>query len=302
MKRFGRRAAIVGGALLAAGGLEYASLRGAFDHRRRVAPTALQRLKESLVRAASEPSVVHVGHSTHVIALGGRRFVTDPWFFDPAFGALAHERGPACDLETLEPIDAILVSHDHPDHVDLAALDRVDAKRTTRVVVDSADLAARVRARGYAEVHVMAPWETMTIGGVAVHAVPALHDIHEIGFAVVAGEHRVYFAGDTAIHPDLSAIAERFSPTYAILPVDGTRFRGGPAVVMDPTDAASTARHLGVRGAMPSHAEARFTDPLAERVIVKYTADARDLFAREMARLAPGARCDVPVPGDRVVL
>jgi L-ascorbate metabolism protein UlaG (beta-lactamase superfamily) len=301
-RRLGRRAAIAGAALLGAGGLEYASLRGAFDHRRRVPPTALDRLRASLAASASAPSVVHVGHSTHVLCVGGARLLTDPWFFDPAFGALAHERGPAGDLEALEPLDAVLVSHDHPDHVDLAALDRLSAKSTVAVVVDSGALAARLRARGIANVHVMAAWETLALGRVTVHAVPALHDIHEIGFVVEHASHRVYFAGDTATHPDLPAIAERYAPTFAILPVDGTRLRGGPAVVMDPTDAARAAKLLGVRGAMPSHAEARFTDPLAEHVIVKYAAGARDMFAREMARLAPGAVCRVPEPGERVAL
>ena len=98
-RRIGRRAAIVGAAVLGAGGLEYASLRGAFDHRRRVAPSAPERIKESLAKAASAASVVHVGHSTHLVCVDGLRFLTDPWFDDPAFGALAHERGPACDLE-----------------------------------------------------------------------------------------------------------------------------------------------------------------------------------------------------------
>jgi L-ascorbate metabolism protein UlaG (beta-lactamase superfamily) len=228
--------------------------------------------------------------------------LTDPWFHDPAFGALAHEHGPAGELAALEPLDAILVSHDHPDHVDLVALDRVTNKREIVVVIDSSALAARLRALGFSNVHVMTPWDDLELRGTRLHAVPALHDIHEVGFVVVADERRVYFAGDTATHPDLPAIAERLRPTYAILPVDGTRYRGGSSVVMDPTDAAAAAKLLGVRGAMPSHAEARFTDPLAEHVLVTHVPSPLAAFAREMKRLAPEVACDVPLPGERVAI
>ena len=73
-------------------------------------------------------------------------------------------------------------------------------------------------------------------------AVPGLHDIYEIGFVVRSDLKSVYFAGDTRLHPDLPAIAERFRPDASILPVDGTRVIGSALSVMTPEDAATASR------------------------------------------------------------
>jgi len=112
----------------------------------------------------------------------------------------------------------------------------------------------------------------------------------------------VYFAGDTRLHDDLPAIAERLAPTAAILPVDGTRLTGGDLHVMTPDDAVEAARILKVRAAIPSHAEAEFTDPLVEYVIASTIAGANAAFAAAMARALPGVACHVPEPGEYVSL
>src|SRR6185295_2954521 len=98
MKKISRRKILAGGAVaLAAGiGVEYESFRGKFDHRKSPGASGQERYAESrkAISGGAE-GVLHVGHSTHVIALGGLTFLTDPWFYDPAFGALAHDVIPA---------------------------------------------------------------------------------------------------------------------------------------------------------------------------------------------------------------
>jgi L-ascorbate metabolism protein UlaG (beta-lactamase superfamily) len=135
-----------------------------------------------------------------------------------------------------------------------------------------------------------------------VHAVPAVHDVPEIGFVVAAKGTSIYFAGDTAPHANFAAIAERLRPTFAILPVDGTRLRGSAPATMNAREAASAARDLGVRGVMPSHAEARFTDPFAEHVLTASSDAGVERFRLEVARRLPGVRCHVPKPGERLVV
>lgn len=297
------RRALLGGAAagVVATGLEWMSLRGHFDHR--YAPSAAASAKkrfDAALRsaAAGKSGVIHVGHSTHLLTLDGMRLLTDPWFYDPAFGALSHDVTPAVPPSELGDLDAVLVTHDHADHADLRAIDEMD-KRAAMLVATPA-LAARVRALGFTDVAVLAPWETREIGKVRVTAVPALHDVYEIGFVVEGRDRIVYFAGDTQLHPDLPAIAERFRPDFAILPVDGTRLAGSSMRAMTPEDAVEATRMLGTPAVMPSHAEARFTDPLAGSLLASTVLNARDRFVERMAAELPGVRCHVPSSGEFV--
>jgi L-ascorbate metabolism protein UlaG (beta-lactamase superfamily) len=306
MKRMTRRL-LLGGAATAAGvgGLEYLSLTGRFDHRAPVAASAARATFAAGIAALAAPEIasgalVHVGHSTHLLSVGGARMLTDPWFHDPAFGAMAHLGGPAVPPEEIGPLDAILVSHDHPDHIDARAADRLD-KRAVAVVATS-ELAARMRGLGFASAVVLAPWQAIELGGARVSAVPGVHDVYEVGFIIEGAGHRVYFAGDTRLFDELPAIAERFAPTFAILPVDGTRITGGDLHVMTPEDAVEAARTLGVRAAMPSHAEAVFSDPLVAHALATTIAGAPARFAGAMARALPAVSCLVPAAGDLVAL
>lgn len=310
----GRRGLLAGAALASLGSaaalLETLSLNSRFDHRAPPAPSAAGRGAyassiaeiEALEKVASarpaRASLVHVGHSTHLLSIGGLRILTDPWFFDPAFGALTHERPPAVGPSALGRLDVILITHDHADHVDARAMDQMDKRAI--VIVSTSDLAARIRHLGYREVSVLAPWEERRIGSCTIAAVPAQHDIYEIGFVVRGSDTSVYFAGDTRLHPDLPAIAERFAPEVSILPVDGTRLSGGALHVMTPEDAVTAARTLKSRLVIPSHAEAAFSDPLVAHFLASTIAGAPALFARAMASALPEVRCVVPLAGQRV--
>ncbi len=301
-KLVSRRALVAGAAAgVVAGGLEWISLRGRFDHRRSPGASAKERFQASLRAAEGGASgIVHLAHSTHLIAVGKMRLLTDPWFYDPSYGALSHEVVPPVLPSEIGALDAILVTHDHPDHADLRAMDEMDKRAV--VIVATNDLAARVRARGFSDVAVLAPWESRRLGEVVVTAVPGLHDIYEIGFVIQVAVKSVYFAGDSRLHPDLPAIAERFAPDAAILPVDGTRLTGGALHVMTPEDAASAARTLGAKLVMPSHAEAYFSDPIAGHLLASTIAGARHRFAEVMARELPQVACKVPEPGELVTL
>ncbi|HEX6764423.1 MAG TPA: MBL fold metallo-hydrolase [Polyangiaceae bacterium] len=297
MTVLGRRALVAG--VLGVGTGEALSLGGAFDHQRAPPPGARERFRVSLGEIGTS-GVVHIGHSTHVVCVGGRRVLTDPWFSDPAFGALAHAVPPACSPEDLAGIDAIIVSHDHPDHADLAALDRLPDKRRVTVLVGTRELEAEARGLGFTNVRALAIWESHDLGGAVVHAVPAVHDVPEIGFVVASDAASVYFAGDSAWQEGFNEIAARFRPTFAILPVDGTRLRGSRHATLNALEAARAARVLGVRGVMPSHAESKFTDPFAEHVLTASANAGIELFRRELERLLPSVACSVLVPGERV--
>jgi L-ascorbate metabolism protein UlaG (beta-lactamase superfamily) len=302
--RVSRRRLLVGSAAVAGmAGLEYASLAGTFDHRRLQPPSGAEGYARSIGRLEARPdeadgAVVHIGHSTHLLSVAGVRLLTDPWFYDPAFGALTHVRGPAVAPEEVGRLDGILVTHDHADHADVRALDRLDKR--AHVVVATRDLAARVRALGFSVVHVLGVWESAQIGRATVTAVPGQHDIYEVGYVVEGAGRTAYFAGDTRLFDGIHAIAERYRPGVAILPVDGTRLTGGALHVMTPDDAVEAVRILRPRLAIPSHAEAYLSDPLAKHVLASTIDGAGAIFVEAMrARLADVAAV-LPQPGDLV--
>lgn len=298
-RRLGRRALLGGGAVALAGvGLEVASLTGRFDHRRFDGEAAKDRFERSALVPASEDAIVHVGHSTHLLVVDGVRLLTDPWFYDPAFGALSHAVAPAVGPAGLGALDAILVTHDHADHADLRAMDAMDKRAV--VFAATPELAVKVKALGFKEVLTLRAWEEHPVRAVTVVAVPALHDVYEVGYVVRGTRKKVYFAGDTRLFDGIDAIAERVRPDVAILPVDGTRLTGGALHVMNPADATVAARKLGSKLVLPSHAESVFSDPFAEHVLASTVAHAGRVFAESMARTLPAVRCVVPEAGERV--
>ena len=109
---------------------------------------------------------------------------------------------------------------------------------------------------------------------------------------------RIYFAGDTRMFEGIAEIAERFPPSLAILPVDGTRLTGGSLHVMTPDDAVEATRTLRAKRVIPSHAEAYFSDPFAGHVLASTIEGAGPLFAAAMARTLPAVPCTVPAPGE----
>jgi len=294
MKLLTRRAILgVGAATVGAAALEVESFRGRFDHRR-LSVSAAERYLTGLA-ALKQDAVIHVGHSTHLIFLAGARFLTDPWFYDPAFGALEHVVGPAVAPENIGALDAILVSHDHADHADMRAIDRLDKRAV--FFAPTRDVAARARSQGFSRVEVLSQWQEARVGAVTVSAVPAEHDIYEIGY-VLSAIRSVYFAGDTRLFDGVRAIAERFTPSLALLPVDGTRLTGGALHVMTPADAVEAAKILRCAAALPSHADARFSDPIAGHLLASTISGAGAIFTDALARVLPSVVRPLPAAGD----
>lgn len=301
--RIGRRAFLGAGAAL--GGLgalsvfELWKLRGGLDHRQlpRVGSSAFSRSLESV--ADDQDALLHIGHSTHLLSLTGVRVLTDPWFYDPAHGGMEHARGPATGPAELPELDVVLITHEHPDHADPVALDRLDKRAL--VVVPTAELAAQMRALGYRLVETLEPWRSIEHRGLTITATPAIHDVTEIGYVTERESQRVYFAGDTALHPHMERIAETFSPTVAILPVDGTELAGDRRWVMNPAEAAEAARLLGAGTVIPSHADATFTGWVL-RAWARAIPDAATGLRAAMAQATPNARCVLPNIGGPIEL
>jgi L-ascorbate metabolism protein UlaG (beta-lactamase superfamily) len=179
--------------------------------------------------------VTWIGHSTVLLELDGVRLLTDP-VLRPR---VLHLRRVAPPAGEIGPVDAILISHRHYDHLDSKSLARFD--RATCVI-------APKRVRGFADVAEVAPGDDVAVGDVTVTATPAEHVRGSVGF-LVTGSARVYFAGDTDLFDGMRELAP---VDVALLPIAGWGPRLPPGH-LDPARAAKALELLQPRIAVPIH-------------------------------------------------
>lgn len=157
--------------------------------------------------------------------------------------------------EDLPPIDVVVVSHNHYDHLDLRTLERLPGKGSTQLVVPTG-VGALVRDLGFAQVHELHWGESLQVGAVRIASTPAIHFSGRglfdrdatlwAGYVFEAQQQRVFFAGDTAYHPTaFKTLRERIGPVdVALLPIGAYAPRQMMAHVhVDPEEAV--AMHWG---------------------------------------------------------
>ena len=192
------------------------------------------------------------GHATVRLELSGKRFLFDP-LLAGGIGPV-RRRGKSPDLE-VQPVDAIVISHAHQDHLHLASLRQLDRDAVVVLPHGAGRLARRL---GFHDVRELDPGESTSLDDVRIRAVPAAHDGRRMPFGPVApalgyvldGEDRVYFAGDTDLFPGMADVTSELD--LAILPIGGwgPTLRSGH---LDPTTAASALRLLKPRAAVAVH-------------------------------------------------
>lgn len=194
-------------------------------------------------------SITWLGHATFIITTpGGKRIVTDPWL----------EQNPMCppDRKRVTAADLILLSHGHSDHSgDVVAVSRA----TNAPIVAVYELALWLERKGLQNVEAMGIGGTVSVAGLQVSMVPAIHTSSVVeddvsvylgapaGFVVRLEDGRsIYFAGDTALFGDMQLIGEMHAPEIAFLPI-------GDHFTMGPDAAARACRMLRVRQVVPMH-------------------------------------------------
>lgn len=244
--------------------------------------------------------IAFVGHSTVLIELDGVRLLTDPLLRTRV--AHLRRRVAPVDIGALADPDAVLVSHLHRDHLDLASL-RLLGPATP--LLAPAGAGAWLRRRGFAAVSELSAGQAAAVGALTVTATPARHDGHRhpggrraetLGY-LVRGSRTIYFAGDTALFEGMAELAQI---DVALVPVAGWGRRLGPGH-MGPLDGARAVALLAPRLAIPIHWGT--LSPLGSarrhRALLH---DPPRLFARHVARLAPGVEVRVLEPGRQTPL
>ncbi len=215
---------------------------------------------------AHELGITFIGHSSFFIQIGGRNVAIDPNFARWLL-VLKRQRRPGVRLRDLPPIDYVLVSHAHLDHLhrpSLRAIARLTRRRcgsAPEIIVPKnvGDIVARL---GFNRVHELDWWEEFNDGRLGITHTPSQHwgarmlrDFHRGfgGYVVRAGQHSVYHAGDTAYFEGFKEIGERLHPELALLPIGAYHPPHYRNVHTSPEDAMQGFLDLGSRYMVPMH-------------------------------------------------
>lgn len=242
------------------------------------------------------------GHSTVLLELDGMRLLTDPVLRRRVLHLTRQVSLPGPAL--LQNPDAILISHQHHDHLDLLSLKRYGRETRLIVPVGAGPLLARA---GFRNVTELRAGERAAVGTIEVTAVHAEHDGRRYPFGPgadalgyeIAGRQRIYFAGDTDLHPGLGDAVVRSD--LALLPIWGWSHRLGEGH-MDPRDAARAAALLRPGLTVPIHwgtyfpaGMKRFRGALLEKPAAAFRKQMDELAPELQYRvLSPGQSMEVP--------
>lgn len=221
--------------------------------------------------------VTFVNHATVLIQMDGLNILTDPIWSERcspvSWAGPRRRRPPGIRFEDLPPIDVVLISHDHYDHMDVPTLKRLGREHRPRFFAGLGNAAFLGRA-GIDNAEDMDWWQSTPLSRtVGLHCVPARHwSGRELGdrnrtlwcgFVIEGPAGVVYFAGDTGFGPHFGQIRERFGrPRLALLPIGAFK----PRWFMGPFHLcpAEAVRAHGVLGAGTSVGIHFGTFPLAD--------------------------------------
>jgi len=208
------------------------------------------------------PRLTWIGHASFLGTLGGAHFLIDPVFSRRVGWVVKRFGEPGLVAAQLPPIEALLVTHNHYDHLDRPSIEALP--RSTPVFVPSR-LGATFRRWGFERVRELGWWESAATESLKITLVPACHwsrrcvvDTNRTlwgGFVVEGGGLAMYHAGDTGWFDGFAEIGRRHPGLLAaMLPVGAY----APAWFMEnqhlnPEQAGRAFLRVGARHMVPMH-------------------------------------------------
>jgi L-ascorbate metabolism protein UlaG (beta-lactamase superfamily) len=201
-----------------------------------------------------------------MLQIDGHNLLIDP-VFSKRLVVLRRQRRPGVLVEELPPIEAVLLTHAHMDHLDMASLRRVI--RATRKLTGHApevvvprgveDLVERL---GFSHVHRLEWWESIPLQGLKITMTPCKHwgarmfrDTHRGygGYVIEGARQSVYHSGDTAYFDGFREIGRHLKPDVALLPIGAYFPDSYRSVHTSPEEAVRGFIEVGAEQMVPMH-------------------------------------------------
>lgn len=227
--------------------------------------------------------VTFINHATMLLQIGPYNLLTDPVWSERvspfSYVGPRRVRAAGIALQDLPPIDVVLLSHNHYDHLDLATLKWLERRDHPHIVTGLGN-AALLHANGIRHVSELDWWHHIMHGDMKIHFVPAQHfsgrglrdrDMSLWGgLWVETSAGAMFFAGDTGYGPHFREIRERLgTPRLALLPIGAYEpyWFMGP-VHMNPDDAVKAHQDLDADVSVAIHFNTfQLTDETIDRPV-----------------------------------
>jgi L-ascorbate metabolism protein UlaG (beta-lactamase superfamily) len=213
-------------------------------------------------------SITFVNHSTVLIQHQGVNILTDP-IWNHLASPLAilgpkRVRRPGVRLDELPPIDLILISHNHYDHLDIETLKSL-AERCSLIVVTGRGNTPVLREAGLETIRELDWWGSFRHQALDIVFTPTKHSSGRGlfdrqkslwgGFVMASAAGNVYFSGDTAVGSHHAQLRERFQRfRVALLPIGGYEPRWFmKAAHMNPAEAVEAHQLLNANVSIGIH-------------------------------------------------
>jgi L-ascorbate metabolism protein UlaG (beta-lactamase superfamily) len=217
--------------------------------------------------AAGDLAATWLGHAAVLIEIDGARVLADPMFSrraSPADFAGPRRLHPApVAAADLPPLDAVLISHDHYDHLDRATIAELVATSDAPFLVPLG-VGAHLRTWGVPPARILElDWgDGLDVGALRITCTPARHFSGRLfrrdgtlwaSWAIAGPGHRVFFSGDSGYTAAFADIGRRHGPfDLAVLPI-GAYADAWPDMHMNPEEAVLAHRDLGGGVLLPIH-------------------------------------------------
>jgi N-acyl-phosphatidylethanolamine-hydrolysing phospholipase D len=231
-------------------------------------PTPVKNDGAALRANATEPTITWIGHATFLVQIDGVNILTDPVWSDHVgpLNVLGAQRlvPPGLRFEDLPHIDAVIISHDHYDHLDAPTVERL-ARAFHPTFITPLGYREWFASLGVTDVVELDWWQSHAFHGLTVTATPAQHSTGRIlidhdrrlwsSWVVQGKSRRFFFGGDTGYDPRMKAIAERLGPIdVAALPIGGySSYESKHPNHLNPEEAVQLFEDLHARLLVPMH-------------------------------------------------
>jgi L-ascorbate metabolism protein UlaG (beta-lactamase superfamily) len=213
--------------------------------------------------------VTFINHATTLIQQDGVNVLTDPIWAERAspflFVGPRRVRPPGLKLSDLPPLDAVVISHNHYDHLDVATLKKLQRGFPRLRIITGLGNKAFLEREGLFNVTELDWWQSTPVGALSVTSVPTQHFSNRgltdpdftlwTGFVFSGPAGKSYFAGDTGFGPHFEQVGQRLGPfRLAVLPIGAYRPEWFMSPIhVTPEQAVQAAKALRARVAVPMH-------------------------------------------------
>jgi Predicted Zn-dependent hydrolases of the beta-lactamase fold len=207
---------------------------------------------------ANEVCLTWIGHSSFLIGWKGLNILVDP-IWSLWLKLIKRMKRPGMQLHHLPEIDLVLVTHAHFDHLDRRTLRKIAALQP---IIVPHGVGSLVHNLGFKLVHELAPWESLSVGGIGVTLTPChhwgarvLHDRYRGfgGFHLKLGSRTIFHCGDSAYFAGFHEIGERLPTEIALLPIGAYDSPSKREVHMNPEQAVRAFLELKAKVMVPMH-------------------------------------------------